>query len=111
MIELLFVLCVPVIFAGQTVDYDCSWSIVFVEFQGMMTYLYEFHSDFQKTWEPDNRRLLGLTVHNVKTIYLWNGHEGQKTITGCTVLWHEILHSRGVSEEEMPLTVKGKCIV
>jgi len=103
---LLFVLCVPVIFGGETVDYDCSWNIVFVEFQGMMKYLHEFYGG-----DEDKRRhnLHGLAAYSVKTIYLWKGYEGDYAMTGCTVLWHEILHAYGVSEEEMPLTVDGKC--
>lgn len=111
MIEiLLFALCIPVELNHQVVDYDCSWEIVYAEFQGMMRYLWEYHSQGTE-WEKDHVNLLGLTIHETRTIYLWKGHEGDYAMLGCNTLWHEILHVRGVSEEEMPLTIKGRCEV
>lgn len=99
---LLFTLCIPVLLGGHAVDYDCSWEILFVEFPGMMDYLYVTFGD--ETEPKEGHKILGLTVYSTKTIYLLRGYEGQETILGCTVLWHEVLHARGYSHEEMPLT-------
>lgn len=99
-LELIFLtigFCVP---QGDT--YDCTWQIILIETQPL---LIETWKSFQPELElkDDGKWLLGFESNRFKSIWIWKLSGKIYNEKGCSVLWHEILHAWGYTEEQIPL--------
>jgi len=92
-------LCVPL-----AEGYDCEWNVEFVLWQDTMKWIWQ-QNEINKDL-PYNELILGITSTDIKTIYLWIGHERDSVIIGCNVFQHEVRHAWGQEHEQMPLTSK-----
>ena len=85
-------------------DLYCDIEIFIVESQNEMKHKwYEETGDVAAKKQKIKGIYMNLPKYEKRIIYLWAGHDGDYTFKGCTVLWHELQHARGVTHEEMPI--------
>ncbi len=84
-------------------DYYCEISIFLIPSLNELQYIwYEETGNVTRsdtlrgiyTWMPKYDR---------HVIWILEGHDGEYSRYGCTVLWHELLHVYGYTNKDMPI--------
>ncbi len=101
MIELLFFFTACII-TPMYEDVYCDIEIFIIESQNEMKHIW--YQETGNVTAKDNT-IKGMHVYLPKyekrIIWIWEGHHGDYTFLGCTVLWHELLHAQGFDHDTM----------
>ena len=88
-------LCVPDF--SEDDGYDCEWQIVIAKYQENIDFLW-----YAVKGQGSDHPISGMILYHSKVVVILEEKMTAWNPLGCTILWHEILHAWGYSEETIP---------